>query len=297
MKQSSVALDQLARFVAVAEAGSYSRAAERLGVPKSTLSRAVRDLETALHVRLLQRTTRSVALSSAGRVLLERTAPLLAELAHTVGSLPELDAAPSGHLVVTAPVDLATGVLAELVARFVVRFPQVTVELRSSNDVLNLVSAGIDVALRIRMGPVRDSSLVARKLAPVHLHIYAAPSYLARAGTPRTPDDAESHAWAAYRGLRTLRLTSDTEAATLRVKPSVTGDDMGFIAAAVRGGAGLGALPAFLAGPAVTTGALVRVLPRYAIPGGTLALVTASRTDVARKVAAFRDFLIENLRL
>ena len=290
-------LEALARFAAVAEAGGFSLAAQRLGVPKSTLSRAVRQLEDALGVRLLQRTTRSVALSSAGRALFDKASPLLAQLKDAVLDLPELEEAPSGHLVVTAPVDIASALLADLVARFVVRTPHVTVEVRSSNQVLDLVTEGIDVALRISMGPARDSSLVTRRLAPVTIQLYAAPTYLARRGTPRTITDAEVHTWVGYAGMRQVRLTAEGETHRLTLKPRVLGDDMAFVASAVRGGAGIGALPTFLAAPHVESGALVRVLPRLAVPGGTLAIVTASRAGVPRKVAAFRDFVVEHLRV
>lgn len=297
MKQSKLDLEQLARFVAVAEAGGFSLASQRLGVPKSTLSRAVKQLEDTLGVRLLQRTTRQVALSSAGQALLDKTAPLLAQLLGAVEALPELEEAPSGHLVVTAPVDIAAALLADVVARFVVRTPHVTVEVRSSNLVLDLVKEGIDVALRITMGPHRDSSLVARRVAPIHMHLYAAPTYLARRGTPRTAAEAADHTWVAYAALRRLKLTAEGESLSVPLKPAIVGDDMAFVVAAVRGGAGLGALPTFLAAPWVESGALVRVLPRYIVPGGSLSLVTASRTGVPRKVAAFREFVVQNLRV
>jgi DNA-binding transcriptional LysR family regulator len=280
-------LDLLALFVAVAESASFSAAAKKLGMPKSSVSRGVAALEAELGTQLLHRTTRHVSLSTAGTALYDRIAPLLGQIREAIGSLPEREEAPSGELRITAPNDVGAMFLAELIARFVARHPAVCVDARLTNRNVDLVAEGFDAALRAATKPMKDSSMVARKLAPVELHFFASPTYLARRGTPRTMEEARDHDWVAFRGLTQI------DAARKRI----VADDFFFVLEAVRAGAGLGLLPSFLAQAHLASGALVRVLPRVSHPGGTFVLLYPRTRHVPRKVTAFRDFLLETLPL
>jgi DNA-binding transcriptional LysR family regulator len=291
----TVDLDLLALFVAVAQTESFSGAARRLGVPKSSVSRGIAALEKSLGLTLLHRTTRRVSLSTAGTALLERVAPLLGELERSVIDLPDLEAQPSGKLRITAPVDFGATVLADVVARFVCRFPAVEVDLAITNQTIDLIADGFDMAVRIASRPLGDSALVARRLGTLSVQLFAAPSYLARRGTPRSPRDLDAHDWVIFRGLRSVKLDGPGGVVTVTPHGRVSVDDAFFTREAVRSGAGIAALPTFLAEADVASGQLTRVVPRWTARSGALWLLWPGSRHLPRKAAAFRDFLVESL--
>ena len=283
----TVALDLLQAFVAVAETSSFSTAAERLGTSKATVSRAIARLEEGVGAELVHRTTRQVALSTAGTALYERVAPHLTALRQSVCSLPELEEAPSGELRITAPVDVGATLLPEVVARFSLRFPAVRVDAYITNRVVDLVREGFDLAIRAAGPKLKDSSLTVRQLAKVEAQLFASPTYIARRGQPREAGDS-SHDWVLFR-----KNVLDMPLRQARV----VCDDFFFLRETLRAGAGIGPLPTFLAEPLVASGELVRVLPSYSTGGGNFVLLYPAARKVARKVTAFRDVLIEMLRL
>ncbi|MCP3098686.1 LysR substrate-binding domain-containing protein [Myxococcus sp. K15C18031901] len=289
-------LNQLALFAAVAESSSFSTAAKKLGVPKSSVSRGISRLEASLGVQLLHRTTRRVALSTAGLALYERVAPTLASLRKSVLDLPEREEEPSGVLRLTAVVDWGSTLLADVVTRFVARYPTVKVDLHLDNRVVDLVAEGFDAAVRLSINPLRDSSLRARKLGPLSLRIYASPGYLARKGTPRHPRELASHTWISFRSPKPFRLEGPGETVLIPQGGAIVCDDMFFMREALRLGAGIGFLPTMLAEPEVAEGRLVPVMPRWSILAGTMWFVSTAERHMPRKVSAFRDFLMEALR-
>lgn len=291
----TVELDLLALFVAVAQSESFSGAARRLGVPKSSVSRGIAALEKSLGLTLLHRTTRRVSLSTAGAALLERVAPLLGELERSVVDLPDLEQQPSGKLRITAPVDFGATVLAEVVARFVARYPAVEVDLAITNQTIDLIADGFDMAVRIAPRALKDSSLVARRLGALSIQLYASPGYLARRGTPRTPKDLDGHDWVVFRGLRSIRLDGPGGPVGVAASGRVSVDDTFFTREAVRNGAGIAALPTFLAEADVAAGHLARVVPRWTMRSGQLWLLWPGSRHLPRKACAFRDFLVESL--
>jgi DNA-binding transcriptional LysR family regulator len=293
---ATIPFDLLALFVAVADSGSFSAAARKLGRPKSSVSRGVAQLEEAVGVRLLHRSTRRVALSTAGSALRARVAPGLTALADALAGLPELGDQPSGTLRVAASVDFGAVVLADVVARFVARYPAVDVDLRLSNALVDVVADGFDAAVRLSNRPLADSSLLARRLAPLPQSLFAAPEYLARRGTPKSPKDLDDADWVLRPGAGVLKLDGPDGAARVQPRGRIVCDDMSFIHQAVRAGAGFGVLPGFLVDADCAAGKLVRVLPRWTIPVGHAWFVMPSARQVPRKVAAFRDFLVEALQ-
>lgn len=280
-----VDLNHLPLFVAVAETGSMSDTARRLGVPKSSVSRGVAALEAALGVQLFHRTTRKVTLTTAGTAFLERARRALALVREATETLPEQEAEPSGVLRLTAPVDLGLTLLADVVAQFQARYPGVRLDVRLSNREEDLVAEGFDLALRIARR-LKDSTLVARRLGTLEFRLYASPAYLARRPAPRSLEELDEHGWLAMRGVTLLAPAPE---------PVLLTDDMTFLLQATRAGVGVAALPAFLAQPEVSAGRLARVLPRWGAPGGGLWLVHPKTAHPPRKVTAFRDFLVEFL--
>ncbi|QRK08198.1 LysR family transcriptional regulator [Archangium violaceum] len=283
-------LNLLGLFVAVAETGSFSAAARKLGLPKSSVSRGVASLEASVGAQLLHRTTRHVSLSTAGAALYERAAPLLASLREAVGTLPEREEAPSGKLRITAPNDMGATFLPEVIARFTARYPSVIVDCRLTNLNVDLVAEGFDLALRASGAKLADSSLMVRRLGTIDVQLFASPTYLARRGTPRTPEDLAHHDFVAFRGRKYL-----DELGLSEKNARVLADDMLFMREAVKAGVGIASLPTFLAQADVTSGQLVRVLPRYTQRSTTLVLLYPRTQHVPRKVSAFRDFLLDFL--
>ncbi len=282
-------LNLISVFQVVADAASFSAAATKLGVRRSSVSRSVAALERELGVQLFNRTTRSVALTTAGTALLAKVRPQLLALEEALGSLPEREEEPSGELKLTAPGDIGTIVLPEIVAGFTLRYPAVQVDVRLTSRTVDLVGEGFDLALRAGAS-LTTSSLVARRLATVAFGVYGSPAYLARAGTPRTAEDAADHTWVTYRGFK-LPLPGGG-----KKNARVSGDDLLFVHRAIQAGAGLGVIPAFLAQADLTSGTLVRVLPKFETSAGALYLVHPPAQHVPRKVTAFRDYLLQHLK-
>lgn len=280
----------------VHELGSFSAAAQKLQVPRSTVSRSVATLEQALGVALFHRTTRTVKTTAAGLALLDRAKAPLQALEASLLEVPRRDDAPSGVLRITTTADLATVVLAPVIARYLARYPEVSVELILSSEVIDMVREDCDLALRIARGALRDSTLIARKIGVLHLRLYAAPSYLARRGTPRSPAELREHDWVALDTIKPLPMVSREAQRKLIARRRVRCNDMFMVRALTCAGAGISVLPTFLADADVAAGSLVRVLPRWFEQPGHVYIVQPNRKHVPRKVSAFRELLGETLR-
>jgi DNA-binding transcriptional LysR family regulator len=251
----------------------------------------VASLEAWVGAPLLHRTTRHVSLSTAGAALYERAAPLLASLKEAVGTLPEREEGPSGELRLTAPHDMGATFLPEVIARFTARYPSVRVDCRLTNRNVDLVAEGFDLALRASGTKLADSSLMVRRLSAIDVQLFASPAYLARRGTPRAPEDLAHHDLVMFRGLKSL-----SELGLSEKNARVLGDDMLFLREAAKAGSGIALLPTFLAQADVTSGQLVRVLPRFTQPSTSFVMLYPRTQHVPRKVSAFRDFLLEFLK-
>lgn len=278
-------LNLLPIFRAVAEARSFSRAARRLKLPKSSVSRGIASLEAAVGAQLLHRTTRTVALTEAGAALQAETAPLLVRLEQSLERSPP-DRDPRGVLRLSASTDLGAVLMGAALPRFVARYPSLRVDLRLSNRVMDMVGEGFDAAVRGTARPLADSSLIARKLANTEMQLFASPDYLGHRGTPHGFEEALAHDWVTFPRWKPpypLRKLPP---------PRLTGDDFFFIREALRAGGGLGVLPVFLASQDLRAGTLVRVLPQWSETRGMLSLVYPQTKHLPRKLEVFRDFLV-----
>ena len=287
-------LNLVRAFVAVHEGGSFSAAGQRLGVPRSTVSRAVAALEHSIDVLLFHRTTRRVTTTAAGRALHERLSPPLLALEGSLSDLPERKDEPSGTLRLTTTTELGSTVVAEAIARFTALHPKVDVDLHLDNQVVDLARGGFDMALRISSGPLRVSSLIARKLGNLSIQLYSSPAYLARRGTPRSSAELASHDLIGLRGAPPMPLVAPSKGRVLRSR--IDCDDMLVARALVRAGGGTGMLFSFLADGDVTEGRLVRVLPNWVAHAGAVYLVYPSRRHLPHRVTAFRELVLEMLR-
>lgn len=285
-------LVSLALFARVVEAGSFTAAARALGLSKSAVSARVARLEDRLGARLLHRTTRRLSLSQAGAALYERAARMVAA-ANDAAELAEgTSREPRGRLRISAPVTLAQMFLGPVLAEFLRAQPSVQIDLDASDRMVDLVAEGFDLAVRI--ANLRDSSLVARKLATDRLVVVGSPSYLARAGTPRSVADLAQH-----NCLRYAQVSGSAEwgfRGFERVRQVVEGNlvvsDGTVLREAAAAGLGLAVLPAFMVAAELASRRLVPVLeelPRREI--GIFA-VYPHRRNVPAKVRAFVDFLV-----
>ena len=288
-------LNRITAFVRVVDAGSFTAAAAALGVRKSSVSRSVAALEADLGIRLLQRTTRRLALTDAGRAYYDRARDALAGLDEARQVVSTLGAEARGIVRVTAPVDLAAD-LAAVTAAFLRAHPGVRVETLLTARYVDLVKEGVDLA--VRAGPLTDSSLLARRLGDTELVLVASPGYLDAAGRPRRLGDLARHECILYRaggGATTWRLSGPRGEEEVTVRGRVDTDELAFVRAMARAGAGIGLLPVTFVGPLVAAGALERVLPRHARRSSPVHVVWPSRRLEPAAVRLFREALAEAL--
>lgn len=290
-------LNRVSAFVRVVHDGSFTAAARALGLPKSSISRSVAQLEQDLGIRLLHRTTRQLHLTDAGAAFYERVSRALGDIDEATAAASDTQSELSGVVRITAPVDLGVWSLAPIVARFVKKHPKIRVEVSLSGRVVDLVAEGFDLA--VRAGPLRDSSLIARRVGELQSVPYASPKYVARRGVPKDVADLARHDCVLFRaanGKATWELSNkDGAVASVDVTGAVTTDDMSFVRKAVLAGSGIGILPTFLCARAEVMGKLVRVLDDWSLNGAVLHIAYPSARFVPQRVAVLRDYLIREL--
>lgn len=297
-RMAPIDLNLLRVFAMVYQAGSFTAAARKLGVPRSTVSRAIAALEDRVGDQLIHRTTRSMSISSGGKLLFDRIAPSLGGLEAALDDLPaRADAEIAGLVRATATPDIGATVLAEAAVRFTTRFPRTQVDLRMTAELVDLVRDGCDLALRIVKTRMPDSRLLARKVGTLAFHLFASPTYLARRGTPRTPAEIADHDWLEFRGIVPESLGVAGQRRGLGAPGGrIICDDMFIMRELVRRGGGITGMPSFLADEDLQAGTLVRVLPRFTLLSASVYLVHPARRHLPARVAAFRDLVVELLR-
>lgn len=291
-------LNAIRLFAATVDAGSFSETGRRLGIAPSSVSRQVAALEDSVGARLLQRTTRKLNLTEAGRLYHQRIARILAELDEASAAVSDLESAPRGVLHVNGPCAFGVRHITPAIPQFLARFPQVRVELTLTDNFVDLVEAGADVAVRV--GELEDSSLVARRLARNRRILCASPDYLARAGVPERPQDLASHnclIYTRHHGNVVWKLGGAEGPVEVRVDGNLRTNNTEAVHAAVIRGLGVALLPTWLVGQEVQAGVLAEVLGDYQAASGALdtgihALYPAHR-HLSSKVRAFVDFLVE----
>jgi len=287
-------IDLLQVFVRVAEAGSFTRAADRLGLPRATISTAVQQLETRLGSRLLHRTTRRVGLTPDGEVMLERARALVADMEDMEQQFLPAHGQVSGRLKVDVPSRIARRLIAPALPGFFERHPAIELELGSSDRAVDLVLEGVDCALRV--GPLASSSLVARPLGHFTLINCASPAYLARHGTPRTPVDLPQHMAVNYASPTSGRAAPwewqrDGETASLRMRSQVAANNAETYIACALAGLGLIQIPAYDVREHLAAGELVEVLTDARAEPLPVQLVYPHRRNLSRRVQAFAGWL------
>ncbi|MDB2449096.1 LysR family transcriptional regulator, partial [bacterium] len=267
------------------------------GMPKSTLSRRISELERHQGVQLLRRSTRQLSLTDVGRAFLVHCQELLAaaEAADQVTQF--VQETPRGTVRISTPHQFSQLVLAPLVPAFMQRYPEVRLEFLVTNAAVDLLAEQVDIALRVR-SRIDDSSLVARPLASGANHLYAQPALCERQGTPKVPDDLRdwptlSVSFSSGRYQYEFTAADGTQT-NVRHQPILISDDMGLLREAAGQGLGAVMLPEQLGDPWVRQGRLQRLLPDWQLPSGMLHLVYPSRRGLLPAVRVFIDFLVEH---
>jgi DNA-binding transcriptional LysR family regulator len=270
-------------FVTVATESSFSKAAERLDHSPQLVSKYVSALEEEVGVRLLNRTTRRLHLTEAGLYYLERARQLLEDFDEMQSAVGDYQANPRGRLRISAPVSFATAHMGQLISDFSARYPDVSIDIQLNDRKVNIVDEGFDIAIRV--GQLKDSSLIARKLAPIRLVACASPEYLNKHGKPATVSELSAHKLLGYSYMD--QTDSLWPAKTSHIE-SNNGDLL--VKCAVEG-RGIAVQPTFIAGEAIAAGKLEIILKDFEPAPLGLYAVYAHRTLLANKVRYFIDFM------
>lgn len=292
-------LNDLRFFAAVVEHGGFSAAGRALGVPKSRLSKRVALLEERLGVRLLQRTTRRFAITEVGDRFLVHCRAMLEEAQAAQDAVDELRSEPRGIVRVSCPVSIAQTVIAHVLPDFMEKHPKVQVRLLAGNRRVDVISEGVDIAIRVRDKLDADASLVLRSFGQSRVLLAANPRFLDEHGRPQAPAELERLpllSWYEHEGAQLLGLIgADGTRVSVEMKARLITGEFNVLYEAAKRGLGVAALPEFVCAPAIQRGELEVVLPQWGIPQGIAHFVYASRRGLLPGVRAFVDFLAERL--
>jgi DNA-binding transcriptional LysR family regulator len=284
-------------YVAVAEEQGFAAGARRLGMSPPAVTRAIAALEERLGVRLLDRTTRHVRVTDAGQRYLDDARRIIAEVDEADDAVAGINAAPRGHLTVTAPMLFGRIYVMPGVVDYLQRYPGMEVSTVFVDRVTNLLEEGIDVGVRI--GELPDSSMRAIAVGQVRRMIVAAPSYLAAHGAPRTPQDLARHTIVSSSGSSVppdWRFYKDGDTQSLRVKPRLSVNNNDSAIEAVRSGFGIARLLSYQAAALLDAGELVEVLQDHAVPAVPIHIVHRDSRQGSTRIRSFVDLLAERLR-
>ncbi len=287
-------LNDMLYFAEVVERGSFSAAGRALELPKSRLSRRVSELETRLGVRLLQRTTRKLSLTEVGEIYFRHCSVIRDEAQDAASAVAQMQAEPRGTLRISCPVTLAHTTLGYLVPGYLAQYPQVKLDIRVTNRVVDLVEEGIDIALRVRPSLDDSGSLVVKRLGGTISHLLASPELLRRQGSPKHFDDLaqlDTLAMSALKGQSTWVLTGPAgEEREFTHHPRLVADDLQTLKLAVLAGTGMCILPDSLCQAEMQVQLLVLVLPGWTTQVRRVHAVFPSRRGQTLSVRSFLDY-------
>lgn len=283
-------LDDLETFVAVADAGGVSAAARRLGLSKSIVSRRLFRLEAELGVRLIARSTRGAALTEAGETFRDHAARIGAELDQARETL-RPEGALRGRFRVAVPLTFGPSHFAPVLAQMALHHPQLQIQASYSDRFVDLIAEGFDCAIRV--GYLKDTTLVARRVGPIHGRLVASPDYVAARGSPETPGELVAHE-ALMQGTESWLLMDGDKTLSLTPQGRFKADNGAALLAAAIAGLGIAYLPDCLTHPYLASGALVHVMPRHPAPPAGVHVLRPAGPFPARKVRVLTEFLIRS---
>lgn len=290
-------LSGMKAFVATVDNGSFSQAARELGASKATISKQVAALEDHLRVRLLHRTTRKLNLTDEGQAYVERARQILDDLEDAEDAISPLGQEPRGRLRISAPHTFGAMHLSEALATFVEHYPLVHIDIEFSDRLVNLVDEGYDVVIRISQ--LKDSTLIARRIAPVSMSLSAAPAYWKKYGKPKHPRELSQHKCIMYSYLSTpgeWAFLENGKPLNVKVNGNLTTNNDVVIRSAALQGVGIVYGPSFIASRALRQGKLETALEEFYADSLSVYAVYPSNRNLSPKVRAFVDFLVEWFR-
>ena len=292
-------LNDLLYFAEVVDRGGFAAAGRALGVPKSRLSRRVAELEARLGVRLLQRTTRKLSLTSVGEQYHRHCMAMREDAQAADEAVARAQSEPQGTIRVACPVTLAQTTLGPILPEFLARYPKVRLDVRVSNRVVDLVEEGFDVAFRVRPTLENSGSLVVKRFGTSRTQLLASPAHLARQGRPATVTELaqlDTLSMSAVDGVAIWQLIGPNgEVQQFESQPRYVADDLLTLKFAAMRGVGVGALPGYMCSDEMRDGLLVPVLPEWSMPAGIFHAVFPSRRGLIPAVRTFLDFLGETI--
>ena len=299
MKIDSHNLNDLMYFSQVVEHGGFSAAERVLGISKSRLSRRLTELEGSLGVRLLQRSTRKLALTEAGQLFYQHCQAMLSEAQAAVNVVQQLRSSPRGTVRVSVPITMSQTIMTQILPEFMHRYPEVRIVMRVTNRVVDLFEDSIDVALRVRSEPPQSANIVVRPLWRTQQMLVGAPSLLNQNAPPLVPADLtrfETLDVSTGDGRHVFNLIApDGTRHAHEHEPRLVSGDLMLIREAALAGVGIAALPEMMYGAALRTGKLSPVMPGWTLPMPQLYAVFLSRQGMVPAVRAFVDYLVEML--
>lgn len=287
-------LEDMNTFVRIVEAGGISRAADQLGVAKSAVSRRLVDLEAGLNAQLLNRTTRRSSLTEAGRSYYQRALRILADVTELNAATSNTKVMLEGGLKIAAPLSFGLQHLTPVINAFAKAHPGLIIDLDFSDRQVDLVEEGFDLAVRI--AELKDSSHIARRLAPISRILCASPAYLDHAGSPQGPEDLKAHHVLHYANAPVSSwkfLGADGKETSVRLTAKMSANNGDYLCEAVIAGLGLAVLPTFVAWREIEKGNLIRVMTDYTVPSLSAYAVYPQTRHLSRRVRAFIDFLTD----
>lgn len=295
MDNNESLFDGMALFCAVVEHSGFTAAARKLGHTPSHISKQVARLEERLGTRLLNRTTRSVSLTDAGARYFESARRIIEDARAARDQIHEASSRPSGLLKISVPVSLSLSCLNDWLPEFLNAYPDIRLNVEASDRMVDMVAEGIDVV--VRAGHLKDSDLVARKLATSRLMMVASPKYLSAHGTPEHPEDLTQHALVDF-SRREITSTwnfvdANNQRISVPVSPRVICNSAETEEAMAIAGIGITSLPGFACQNALGSGALMPILEAYELPPIGIYAIYPSRSNLPKKVRVFVDFLTE----
>lgn len=286
---------QIELFVQVVELGSLSKAAEKLGLSNAAASRYLSGLEERLGARLIERTTRRLWLTDAGRSYHQRCSAMLSEMAEAEAEVNSATTNPSGVLRITSSVSFAMIHIAPALPEFRRRYPKLAVQITTANRYPGFIEAGIDVAIRTREHE-GDSGITARRLAQMRRVLAASPAYLAAQGRPKEPQDLNQHQMLVYNLANDpymLHLRRQDEVHAISITPALDANEGQVIRAAALAGLGILIQPQYIIHDDIVAGRLIPVLPEWNLPPLTINIAYQSRRHQPAKIKVFTEFLVE----
>lgn len=286
-------------FVHVVEKGGFTPAARALNLPKSRLSRHVSQLEERLDTRLIHRTSRQFNVTETGQMFYQHARALIEEMEAAEAAIQSRKESLSGRVTMSCSVGVAQFAIKDLLLEFLEKHSKVELVQQVTNQSVDLVSSGIDMAIRGHMEVLPDSSFIQRHLATVSWHLLASPEYLARTGTPESPYDLLKRqslkvGWQPVTGHWSLENTQGLKT-TIPFSPQLCSDDMSTLKQAATKGLGIVSMPAYACRDELNDGSLVRVLPDWVAGKAQLSLLTPFRRGQSPSIRALVDYLLNNL--